>query len=87
LFDWTYLLKKHVDFSNLNKLSLEEAERLIRAHLIDGEFFYPQKVGIPLFPFHCHCDNDPWYEMESLEEVDCADAKQSIDEFIFNLKT
>jgi hypothetical protein len=39
----------HKDYSNPGNLTIEEAEKLLRKYLIDKEFFYPEKVGIPSF--------------------------------------
>jgi hypothetical protein len=41
--------------------SAQQAEGMIRECLIDGEFFYPQKVGLP---FSVATD---WYELDCIE--------------------
>ncbi|MFA9392672.1 MAG: hypothetical protein ACERKD_22880 [Prolixibacteraceae bacterium] len=71
--------------SNPNNISLEEAEQRIRACLIDGEYFYPERAGIPMFRFHRYCENEVWYEMESLELVEGRKCKECIDAFILRL--
>jgi len=56
-------------FSNPEKLSIEVIEKKIRQNLIDGAFFYPEKVGIKKFKFHRFCDDYSWYEFESIEVI------------------
>lgn len=57
-------------FSNPEKLPLQEIETKIRQNLIDGMYFYPEKVGIKKFKFHRFCDDYSWYEFESVEVVE-----------------
>jgi hypothetical protein len=57
-------------FSNPEKLSLEEIEQKIRENLIDQEYFYPDQVGIKKFRFHRYLDDYSWYEFESVEVLD-----------------
>ena len=76
-------------FSNLEQLSLAEIEQRIRQHLIDTEFFYPDKVEIKKFRFHRYLDDYSWYEFESVEVVEKRDLKSqkpSISDFIFKLE-
>lgn len=64
-----YKLYGSVIFSNPNNLSLAEVESKIRARLIDGEFFNPDKWSIPRLAFEEHdreLDHD-WHEFESVE--------------------
>jgi hypothetical protein len=75
----------HKDFSNPNKLTIEEISRQIRDSLIDSEFFYPEKVGIQKFLFHRYCDDYAWYEFERVEEVLARYPHENIEHFIFNL--
>jgi hypothetical protein len=75
------------DFSNPNKLSLEEVRLRITQKLISGEFFYPEESGIEKFEFHRYCDDYPWYEFDFIEFVSCARPKKSIEEFIAGIST
>ena len=72
------------DFSNPDHLSIIEIEKMLRSYLIDGMYFYPEKVGINKFRFHRYCDDYSWYEMEFIENVDGKANRTSIDDF-FNL--
>lgn len=58
-------------FSNPEEFSLEEIEKEIRQNLIDGMYFYPEKVGIKKFKFHRFCDDYSWYEFESVKITNC----------------
>lgn len=75
----------HRDYSNPENLTIEEAEKQIRKHLIDGEFFYPEQVGIPKFRFHRYIDDYSWYEFESLERVEGRCSRVTIGELIEKL--
>jgi hypothetical protein len=60
-----------VIFPNSNRLSIEEATRLIREKLISEEFFIPQDLNPPTLHFHPY---DPeldheYHEFESWEET------------------
>ena len=74
------------DFSNPASLTFEEVYRLIRGSLIDGDFFYPEKVGIQKFRFHRYHDDYSWYEFEKIETVDSRKQRQSINEFLIQLQ-
>ncbi|KAA3614743.1 MAG: hypothetical protein D8M58_09800 [Calditrichaeota bacterium] len=53
--------------NNPSNLDPDTATSLIRKHLIDGEFFYPKKVQIPLierYKFDFDLDHQ-WYEFEN----------------------
>ena len=77
-------------FSNPEKLSIEEIETKIRQNLIDGMYFYPENVGIKKFKFHRYSDDFSWYEFESIEFINCISTKlsrlTSINQFISQLK-
>jgi hypothetical protein len=75
------------DFSNPNKLSLEEIQNRITKKLISGEFFYPKKSGIEKFKFHRHCDDYSWYEFDALEVVKGETPKKTIEAFISGIST
>ena len=49
-----------IDLSNLNNLSLNEIRSELEKYLIDGMFFYPEKVEIEKFQFHRYCDDYSW---------------------------
>jgi hypothetical protein len=76
----------HRDYSNPENLSLEKAEKQIRQHLIDGEFFYPEQAGIPKFRFHRYLDDCSWYEFCELEAVEGRRSKETLSELIGKLK-
>jgi len=63
-------------FSNPKGLSIEEIEKKIRQNLIDGMYFYPEKVGIKKFKFHRFCDDYSWYEFESVEVIEISKKKK-----------
>lgn len=73
------------DFSNPNKLSLEEVRLRITQKLISGEFFYPEESGIEKFEFHTNCDDFSWYEFDFLENVSIPQPEKSIEELISGL--
>ena len=50
-----------VCIENPANYTAEQAEQMLRECLIDGEFFYPQKVGLP---FSVATD---WHEMDCVE--------------------
>lgn len=56
---------------NKNGITLKNAKILVKEKLIDGEFFYPQDLGIGVFPEHSGVLNpfDGWYEFEKISEV------------------
>lgn len=70
---------------NPNRIDPEKAAEKLKEHLIDGEFFYPKKVGIPLLEHHAF---DPdldheWYEFEKLSNTnEETTIKVSIEEFV-----
>ncbi|HNW50851.1 MAG TPA: hypothetical protein PLG33_08385 [Prolixibacteraceae bacterium] len=76
----------HRDFSNPENLTIEEAEKQIRQQLIDGEFFYPEQVGIPKFRFHRYLDDYSWYEFCELELVEGRRSKETFAELVEKLK-
>ncbi len=63
-------------FSNPEKLSLEEIEMKIQQNLIDGMYFYPENVGIKKFKFHRYSDDFSWYEFESVEVIEISKKKK-----------
>jgi len=75
------------DFMNPMDWSLEETERQIRQYLIDGEYFYPEKVGIPTLRFHDQLpESNSWYEFESVQWSDRhGSSKERIDAFVIKL--
>jgi hypothetical protein len=75
----------HRDYSNPGNLTIEEAEKQIRRHLISEEFFYPEQAGIPKFLFHRYLDDYSWYEFESLELVEGRKGRASIGDLIGKL--
>jgi len=75
------------DFSNPNKLLLEEVQTRIAEKLISGEFFYPEESGIRKFEFHRYCNDYSWYEFEKLKIVKGKSAKKTIEEFIVGIST
>tara|TARA_R110002050_G_scaffold273181_1_gene417231 strand:+ start:631 stop:951 length:321 start_codon:yes stop_codon:yes gene_type:complete len=77
----------HKDFSNPDNFSIDEIKQKLESHLIDGMFFYPEKVGIEKFRFHRYCDDYSWYEMEMIEIVVSRKCKESISDFIALLKS
>lgn len=77
----------HKDFSNPDSLSIDEIKQKLESYLIDGMFFYPEKVGIEKFWIHRYCDDYSWYEMEKIKFVESGKCKKSISEFIALLKS
>lgn len=56
-------------FANKEKLSLEFIQEQVTNHLIDGDYFLPQKWQVPFIykhPYDPELDHD-WYEVESVE--------------------
>jgi hypothetical protein len=80
--NWYYKTFGFQDFSNPNKLSLEQVQAKITEKLISGEFFYPEESGIEKFAFHRNCDDYSWYEFEFVENVPDAIPEKSIEDFI-----
>ncbi len=65
-----YKIFGNLVFSNPHNLDIQEIKTLFKKHLIDGQYFYPEKFGIKRFedePIGCESD---WYEFESLEITD-----------------
>lgn len=60
-------------FSNPERLSINEIDRKIHENLIDQSYFYPDQVGIKKLKFHRHLDDSSWYEFESIEILDNVD--------------
>ena len=83
-----YKVYGSVIFSNSEKLSVGEIESLIRAKLIDGEFFDPVEWRVPrlqLLPLDEELDHS-WNEFESVEETEEeADMEISVVEFVGRL--
>lgn len=76
----------HKDFSNPDNLTLDFIKQELARLLIDGLFFYPEKVNIPKFKFHRYWDDYSWYEMENIEVIDKKPPKETINEFLENMK-
>ena len=78
-----------VIFKNPNNLSIEEATILIQDSLIDGEFFEPNDVIIPLFESSSSGYVPPtdWYEFDrfSFTEEEANDPR-TIEHFINDFK-
>jgi len=70
------------DFSNPNKLSLDEVQKQIIKKLISGEFFYPAESGIEKFAFHWNCDDFSWYELDGIEFVSETKPETPVEDFI-----
>jgi hypothetical protein len=70
------------DFSNPTNLSMEEIQIALSNKLIDGMYFYPEKVRIQKFRFHRYWDDYSWYEMENLEIVNFGKPKETIQNFL-----
>lgn len=70
------------DFSNPTNLSVEEIQSELFKKLIDGMYFYPEKVGIQKFRFHRYCDDNSWYELENLELLNSGKPKETIRNFL-----
>lgn len=66
-----YKLFGSVYLGNQNKISLNDAKIQIREKLIDGEYFYPQDLGIGIFTEHLNLlvPFDGWYEFEEISKV------------------
>jgi hypothetical protein len=75
----------HRDYSNPENLSIDEAEKQIRLHLIDGEFFYPEHAGIPKFRFHRYLVDYSWYEFCELQAVEGRRSKETFGELLDKL--
>ena len=77
-------------FSNPEQLTIEEIEQKIHENLIDGEYIYPNQVGIKKFKFHRYLDDYLWYEFESVEVIERTDLLKkklkSISNFLSKLK-
>ena len=76
----------HKDFSNPTNLYLNDINVELQKVLIDGMFFYPEKVGIRKFLFHRYLDDFSWYEMECIEFVSSGSCKETILDFIDKLR-
>lgn len=75
-------------FSNPNNLNSIKATSLLKSKLIDEEYFYPSKVGVPKFS---KCDfqfDTEWYEFIKISETNEAPSEcLNIENFILNFKT
>jgi hypothetical protein len=70
--------------SNPNDLSLEEAEREVRKRLIDGDYFYAGKAGLPE---SVYTELGDWHEFDRLEPADDdTEISMSVDEFLRRLE-
>ncbi len=69
-----------VTLKNITNLNVTAATAIIRSKLIDSEFFYPEKVGVPkieVYDFNDEIDHE-WYEFikfsstneDSTEDID-----------------
>jgi len=78
-----------VVLNNPTKIDPELATKLIREHLIDGEFFLPEKIQVPFleqFDYNPEIDHD-WYEFEKFslteeEPTQSINAQDFLDTFI-----
>jgi len=70
------------DFSNPNKLALDEVQTRITEKLIGGEFFYPAESGIEKFAFHRYCADFSWYEFDGIEFVSETKPESPVEDFI-----
>ncbi len=80
-----YKIHGSVIFKNPQKIKPSEATELIKAGLIDGEYFYPKEAKIPLFEEHKE-DSEfftDWYEFDkfSFTDENVSDSR-SLKEFI-----
>ena len=80
--NWYYKTFGFQDFSNPNKLSLDEVQKQIIKKLISGEFFYPEESGIEKFAFHRYCDDYSWYEIDGIEFVSETKPETPVEDFI-----
>lgn len=74
-----------VVFSSPDEVELGELENLIHSKLIDGEFFYATKWGLPeFFTEYIDFRIDPtWHEFEALEYTDDpANAPYALSSFV-----
>ena len=61
-----------VVLKNPSKIDPENATRQIRPYLIDGEFFYPEKIQVPClekYEFDPEMDHD-WHEFDKFSLTD-----------------
>lgn len=71
-------------FSNPDRDDIDLVESIIRDKLIDNQYFYPDKAGIPLL--HSCIDSDMWHEYENVElTAEIPTENMSIKEFISRL--
>ena len=59
-------------FDNPTRIPPELAESRIKSILIDGEFFYPEKLQVPrleIYEFNSEIDHN-WYEFEKFSLTD-----------------
>lgn len=76
-------------FENPDNISPENATSLILKHLIDGQFFYPDKIKVPrveAYEFDPELDID-WYEFEKFSitneiKTESISAKKFLERFI-----
>ncbi|MFO8145768.1 MAG: hypothetical protein R6U03_00120 [Gillisia sp.] len=80
-----YKIHGSIIFKNTLQIKPTEANELIKEKLIDGEYFYPKDVKIPLFQEHADIGTffTDWYEFDkfSLTDENPSDSR-SILEFI-----
>ena len=74
---------------NPSSLDLKTVEEQIIEHLIEEEYFIPQKWNVPLinkFAYDSEWDHD-WYEFESIEYTEEGiTAEITVDAFLNNIK-
>jgi hypothetical protein len=72
-----------VDFSNPDKLSIEEIEAIIKLKLIDGEFFVAEDWGLPTLYFDEWTEDDHnWHEFLNIEVKESEDKNLPITELL-----
>jgi len=75
-------------FANPNNLNSEKATSILKSKLIDEEYFYPSRVGIPKLN---RCDfqfDTEWYEFIKFSDTDeDASANVDIENFISTFNT
>jgi hypothetical protein len=76
-----------VVFSNPHCFTIEKITDLINDNLIDNEFFYHDKFGVPpLFFNNQNTDDITWHEFENLEFTDDKPTSEiSIADFLSNI--
>ncbi len=57
-----YKTLRHIIFSNNENIRLEDVTSILVKKLIDGEYFYPLEVGVPVFFRNSFNLEENWYE-------------------------